>query len=286
MGFLARFVSDVLGLTKLPPHLPTLAYAFLGFLAVHQLIAPYFSARWFPDAYASKSRRSRNNWSIHVVSQVHTVIIVPLSLWVILKEEPGRDQERAFGWDDRAGPVFAIASGYFLWDTLDAIINFTDLGFVIHGAACFTIYIMSYRPFVQYYAIRCLLWEASTFFLNIHWFLDKTNRTGTTFQFANGIMLLLTFFGVRLLYGGSVCLQFFFTLFPVRTQVPLFYTVTYGASNFILQGLNWVWFTKMIAALRKRFESPAGETTKLVNGTSSNADQRSQAAEEGGIHRA
>lgn len=24
-------------------------------------------------------------------------------------------------------------SRYFLWDSLDAIINFTDIGFVIHG---------------------------------------------------------------------------------------------------------------------------------------------------------
>lgn len=33
-------------------------------------------------------------------------------------------------------------------------------------------------------------------------FLDKTGRTGSTFQFVNGLCLLLAFFGVRIVYGG------------------------------------------------------------------------------------
>ena len=33
---------------------------------------------------------------------------------------------------------------YFLWDALDAIINFTDVGFVAHGIACFAIFFLSY----------------------------------------------------------------------------------------------------------------------------------------------
>ena len=33
-------------------------------------------------------------------------------------------------------------------------------------------------------------------------FLDKTGRTGSTIQLANGVFLLSAFFGVRLVYGG------------------------------------------------------------------------------------
>jgi hypothetical protein len=85
------------------------------------------------------------------VSQVHAVIIVPLSLYILATETKERGQDRAFGWAEEVGFVHAIAAGYvgasilifwflavtdyryFLWDSLDAIINFTDLGFVIHG---------------------------------------------------------------------------------------------------------------------------------------------------------
>ncbi len=33
---------------------------------------------------------------------------------------------------------------YFIWDTVDAIINFVDIGFVVHGLACLAIYLGSF----------------------------------------------------------------------------------------------------------------------------------------------
>lgn len=61
----------------------------------------------------------------------------------------------------------------------------------------------------------------STVFLNFHWlgplspyvkskphpslrFMDKTGQTGSMLQLVNGIVLLSTFFGVRLAYGGKM----------------------------------------------------------------------------------
>lgn len=96
-----------------------------------------------------------NHRSIHVVSQIHVIIVVPLVIWVLARETKERSEDRAFGWSEDVGFVHAIACGcvkiisptlflshasllyffrYFLWDSLDAIINFTDLGFVLHGA--------------------------------------------------------------------------------------------------------------------------------------------------------
>jgi len=268
MGALETLITDTLGLTKFPPYLSTFLCAFLGFSFVHQILAPLCSRTWFPVAFGSKNARARNSWSIHVVSQVHTVIIVPLSLWVLWNEHI---KDRAFGWDEQVGYVHAIACGYFLWDSLDAIINFTDLGFVIHGVACFAIYIMSYKPFVAYYGIRCLLWETSTFFLNIHWFLDKTGRTGSTAQLINGFFLLSAFFGVRLIYGGKVTYDFLYTLLQVRYEVSVSYILVYGVGNVILTSLSWFWFYKMISALQRRFsDDKLKERRRLVHFTQVN----------------
>ncbi|KAF8643855.1 hypothetical protein AX16_008872 [Volvariella volvacea WC 439] len=257
-----------LGLAKLPEHFHTLVLSFLFFTAIHLVVAPYLSRKWFPVAYGEKlrSRLAKNNWAIHVVSQVHTVIVVPLALWNIYKEPSGYidNQEKAFGWTDSAGFLHAIACGYFLWDALDAVINFIDLGFVAHGISCLTIYLLSFRPFIAYYGRRCLLWETSTFFLNIHWFLDKTGRTGTTFQLVNGIALLASFFGVRIVYGGITSYYFYHTLREVHETVPLSYTLIYGLGNLLLQSLNWFWFTKMITALRKRFQPKVEELQPLL----------------------
>lgn len=57
-----HFFSKTLGLTKIPPYLPTFYWSFLAFLFIHQVIAPYFSARYFPVAFATKRRMARNIW--------------------------------------------------------------------------------------------------------------------------------------------------------------------------------------------------------------------------------
>lgn len=263
-SFLERFLVDTLGLVHLPDYLPIFYLSLVGFTLVHLVLAPVLSAKLAaPSWHALKGRKARNNWSIHVVSQVHALIVVPLAIWAIWNEGPETEQNRAFGWDHRIGYAYAVALGYFVWDTLDAIYNYTDPGFVVHGVACSLIYAMSFRPFVAYYGIRCLLWEISTVFLNIHWFLDKTNRTGSTFQLANGVLLLFTFFSVRMVWGGSVCYRFFKTLLNVYDQVPWSYTLIFGGGNFALQGLNWLWFSKMISAIQKRF-TKKDERTPLI----------------------
>lgn len=63
------------------------------------------------------------------------------------------------------------------------------------------------RPFVNFYGPVFILYELSTPFLNVHWFCDKLNMTGSTLQWYNGIILLVTFFGSRLVWGTfqSVC---------------------------------------------------------------------------------
>lgn len=50
--------------------------------------------------------------SIHVVSQVHTMIIVPLALWSLAREAEERRSDKAFGWDDDVGFVHAVACGW------------------------------------------------------------------------------------------------------------------------------------------------------------------------------
>ncbi|KAK0496125.1 hypothetical protein EDD18DRAFT_1353769 [Armillaria luteobubalina] len=147
------------GFAALPLHLPTLLISLVFFMSM-QLVM--------------RLRVKNNNWYIHVVLQA------PVSLGCLSLK--ALDQHRALGWEkDRVGWLIAISSGYFIWDTIDAIIKFVDIRF---------------KSILAYYATWCLLWEGSTFFLSIHWFLNKTNHTGSTFQLINGLFLLITFFVV------------------------------------------------------------------------------------------
>ena len=106
-------------------------------------------------------------------------------------------------------------------------------------------------------------------FHNVLRFLDKTNRTGSQFQLINGILLVLTFFSVRIVYGGyivgflffflplplsvtdvtlglSQSIYFFFTLLQVRDEIPLAYLLIYAFGNLMLQALSWFWWELLI----------------------------------------
>jgi hypothetical protein len=123
--------------------------------------------------------------------------------------------------------------------------------------------------------------------------------TGSKPQLYNGIALLATFFLCRLVWGtwqsAVVYVDMWHALFtpPSKSylaaafanstishtpdtnpmffardggaaKVPLWLTGMYLASNLVLNGLNWYWFVKMVAAVRKRFEPPKQQRGKVA----------------------
>lgn len=153
------------------------------------------------------------------------------------------------------------------------------------------------RPFANFYGCTFILYELSSPFLNFHWFFDKLGMTGSLGQLINGIMLIVTFFCCRLVWGTYQSLQIYQDMWkalhhdPATSKIhyealqatdrashqaatglsaapihhgimrfagdeyiPLWITVMYVISNLILNSLNFYWFSKMIDALRKRFE--------------------------------
>ncbi|KIY43509.1 hypothetical protein FISHEDRAFT_23132, partial [Fistulina hepatica ATCC 64428] len=247
---LARFLARDCGLTRLPAYLSLLVASFVFFTFVHLVGAPVLSRWLFPVSWSSlKGQRGRNNWSIHIVSFVHVSLIIPLCSRCLGSSALASD--RIYGWDARAGVACAIASGYFLWDALDGIVNFIDVGFAVHGVACFIVYIGLFWPFAAYYGVRFLMWEMTWSHLADR-FLDKLNMTGSKPQMINGGFLLASFFGVRIVYGGVITVQFLGSLYERRHDITTLYLVIYSFGNVMLFCLNILWFTKMIAALRRR----------------------------------
>lgn len=139
------------------------------------------------------------------------------------------------------------------------------------------------------------MYELSSPFLNVHWFCDKLNMTGSNLQLYNGILLLFTFAGCRLCWGSYQSVQVFYDIYralvageSVLTSetadrngtmvyasgqtVPLWLAVCYLASNLTLNSLNWFWFSKMIETIRKRFDPPFG-TRKAEEASTSTSDE-------------
>lgn len=123
------------------------------------------------------------------------------------------------------------------------------------------------RPFVNYYGLNFILYELSTPFLNIHWWLDKVGMTGSTFQLVNGIALLTTFGGSRLVWGTYQNYRMYTDIWraiqnPGELPVPSWLAIAYLASTTALSGLNFYWFGKMVQTVANRFEKPNGTQGK------------------------
>lgn len=117
------------------------------------------------------------------------------------------------------------------------------------------------RPFLNYYGINLILYELSTPFLNIHWWLDKVGKTGSTLQLVNGIALLATFAGSRLVWGTYQNYSMYQDIWravqnPGELPVPSWLALAYLASTTALSGLNFYWFGLMIQSIAKRFDKP------------------------------
>ncbi len=177
------------------------------------------------------------------------------------------------------------------------------------------------RPYLNYYSPIFILYELSTPFLNIHWFFDKLGMTGSRPQLYNGIALLVTFFLCRLVWGTWQSAVVYGDMWKSLSRppsaaylaaasaadstdphlnpmafvagqgdvppVPVWLTLVYLASNLVLNALNWYWFVKMVAAVRKRFEPPKEGKTKLEVSAAKEEDKAKASAvgEKGEVRR-
>ncbi|KAI9761543.1 MAG: SWI/SNF complex component snf12 [Chaenotheca gracillima] len=306
-AFLAKLtqpIADALYLTTLPLHIHEIILAVAFYHYVHTKVGPALSSWLFPGIYSRFPTRTKINWDVHVVSFVQSVLVNSLALWVMMNDEERSHmdwRERVWGYTGAGGLTQALAAGYFLWDLQVTAFNVGIFGWgmLAHAVSAVVVFSFGFRPFVNYYGPTFILYELSSPFLNIHWFLDKVNMTGSKMQWYNGILLLSTFFGCRLVWGTYQSVRVYqdvwsalqtpgaapaTTLTPDQLNlqsrsdseimrfagpqlVPAWLAITYLGSNIVLNTLNFYWFGKMIETVRKRFQPAEQEKAKLPPST-------------------
>ncbi|UZJ55206.1 hypothetical protein CBS101457_004526 [Exobasidium rhododendri] len=261
------------GFPHLAPFVPNVLQSLSIWVGL-QILSNRISPKIFPQTWAHMKPASRASWNIHWVALVHAVIITPLTarIWWNVYQQGGMGgthilgKDRLYGFDQEAGSVYAIALGYFIWDAVVSAM-YDGPAFVAHGLVAMTAFIFVYHPIFMYDGLGFLLWELSTPFLNIHWFLDKLGKTGSKMQLVNAVFLLSTYVLARLTFGVYNSLSFMsFVYFPskphyppIPTHIKIFYTV----GNLTLNTLNFIWFKAMIRAVQKRFAPVDPQGAKL-----------------------
>ncbi|EEB06854.1 DUF887 family protein [Schizosaccharomyces japonicus yFS275] len=241
-----------LHLSKLARH----THVFIGAALVYQLVmmlSPRISSR-LSKHYPSLPLKTRINWDIHFVSTVQSIFLCVVGSLMFVDRRSWSD--KIFGYSEFTADVIATAGGYFLWDLLTSIryVYLTGPGFVVHALAALFVVCFSYRPFLMYFAPTFLSWELSTPFLNVHYFLDKTDRTGSKLQLINGLMLVLTFFLVRIVYGWYSAYDTTLEVIRRVKSTPYILGVFFLIANMSLNFLNLYWLYKMIDAIKRRVD--------------------------------
>jgi hypothetical protein len=233
-------------------HLPQI----LGSAAAYQLldwVSPALSTRLLRDKYTQLSTKDRRNFDIHVVALlqclVSIVAIIPLAGDEYLAQDAIRN------YTPYAGFVSSITIGYFLWDAQVCLRHF-DLfgpGFLLHAVASLYVFLQTLRPFCLGWVASFLSFELSSPFVNINWFITKL-PAGTVpawFQLLNGLLLMVVFFFVRIIWG-------FYAIFSVSKDFwyvedyPKWVMVSVVFLNVSLDSLNVLWFKKMLRIAAKK----------------------------------
>ncbi|KAK5705622.1 hypothetical protein LTR17_021526 [Elasticomyces elasticus] len=231
--FLTTFIHPLashLHLFTLPLHIHEVLFALGLYATIGLYLSPLLSRRLFPQRYNAFSRRTQINWNVHVVSFCQACIICSLSFWLITQDterqtwrpenNTGRQgveglEKRVWGYNGATGLCQSFALGYFLWDLVmcSVHVDIFGWGMLAHAVAAVSVFSLGYRPFCYFYCPIFLLYELSSPFLNIHWFCDKLDLTGSPLQAINGGLLTTTFFLARICWGNYSSFNTFYDLY-------------------------------------------------------------------------
>ncbi|KAI4758615.1 DUF887-domain-containing protein [Aureobasidium sp. EXF-3400] len=202
-----RPLADKLSLPTLPMHIHEVLLAVVFYQTINAVIAPALSRRFFPEVYSSFNRRTRINWDVHIVSMAQSLLVNTTALWIMFYDTERTNMNWAgkiWGYDGALGFLQSLAGGYFMWDLCMCTyhIDIFGPGMLAHAISACTVFFFGFRPFLNYYGPVFILYELSSPALNMHWFMDKLNMTGSIYQLINGIVLITTFFFCRLIWGS------------------------------------------------------------------------------------
>lgn len=256
-------LANLLDLQNLPNHYHVILLSTLGCFLIQSSSNLLISPALFPTHYTKLSPFTKFNWDTRVVAWIHAFYATSIALYVLRNpiEFHQIHHDKLFGYHPRAMDYLSISTGYFLWDTIVSLkltLNRGGIGFLLHAISCFVAFLYSIKPFCGYFGFAFLLWEASTIFLNPHWFFDKIGMSGSKAQLLNGVALLLVFFFSRLVLGNYTSYQLFMLSFEdgVSQKAGTRLLNTIRILDLLLSGLNMFWFYQMISSVMKRFSSP------------------------------
>lgn len=223
---------------------------------LYPFVAPFLNKLLFKEHYTGKDAVDRVNFDIHTVSMFQSIASIYF-MWPLLWLPFGFNV--ATYYNSYASFLSAISVGYFIWDLLICLRYFKlfGVGFLFHAVAALTMIGLTLRPVCQAWIGKFLLFEASTPFVNINWYITQLARGSSKpvvplwFNVLNGVLLISVFFLVRLVWGFIAVAILIHEMWQVWDQIPLYVSAIILGINVSLDILNVHWFSKMLRIAKK-----------------------------------
>ncbi|KAJ2763409.1 hypothetical protein IWQ57_005569 [Coemansia nantahalensis] len=115
----------------------------------------------------------------------------------------------------------------------------------------FGVYLVSYRPLLQYYGACFMMFEVSTIFLNVHLALEDLGLKDYILYYINGMALVSSFFFARIVYGTILSVNVWREL--ANSAIPISPLVLNAVrlANLVLMGLSYYWFGTIIMTAKR-----------------------------------
>jgi hypothetical protein len=129
---------------------------------------------------------------------------VPLAFAAMMQKELKRD--KFHGVTDFARTLSLVSAGYFVADMAIILKHYKEHGVepLAHAIICVNFFVFSaVKRKMQYFVPRTLMFECSTPFVHLRWFLHALGRSKTRLYKMNGLAMIGAFAACRVFYGTS-----------------------------------------------------------------------------------
>lgn len=183
-----------------------------------------------------------------LTGSIHNFIQIPLALKCLLHNDLGM-LDRLSDTTNLSTLILYISTGYFLFDMIICIRHFDREGvkYLVHACACFFSYFIlpCHLKLLHFYAVRFILWELSSPFLHLRWFLYKLNAS-PKLKLLNDLFLFIAFFSCRIVWGVVISLEMWTDVCNIMHLYNPYITYSVFIFTTILNSLNFIWFSMMI----------------------------------------
>ncbi|CCC71346.1 hypothetical protein NCAS_0H00360 [Naumovozyma castellii] len=239
-------------------HAHEIFYSFVFYNVCHQIVAPILNRMFFRSHYSSiKDKYVKVDFDVHTVSMIQAAVSLFI-IWPTLFLPNNLNVVTYHG--PLTSMVASLTIGYFLWDLLVCIRYFRVYGFEFLAHAVGSLYVMLLvlKPFCQPWVGKFLLYEASTPFVNINWYIIQLTDPITKkciipmwINVLNGLVLMATFGLVRLCWGSIATLILGRQMWLIKDQLPRTSSIAMLVLNVVMNSMNFMWFSKMIRIAKK-----------------------------------